>query len=457
MNRLIFELSLSISILFCFFGFIQAQETEQVIDITAAAGIDDPEYIEDSLDMNRIWPIDSSYFQLILPGKQDALKPLYDKLFDLRTHASVSNNVNILHIGGSHVQAGVLSNTIRMHFSPSAERGYLFPFRAIKTNSPQGYRFDYTGLWKGSRCVNKDPDVELGLNGAAAITSDKEASLTLHLRDEGKWDFNQLILQGCASDSTVIPYIITSAQDTLFADPVLSHLSIRDSWTFNLPQPDSVVTLKFIGLTRKVSPKQKRKTYLPLEDRHSFTLYGMLPKSDRHGVTYTESGINGAAVPSWLRTGQRFEEELSLLPPDLVVFGIGINDANVPMLEFNPEVFKNGYKQLIERIRSVNPDACLIFITNNDCAYTIGKGRRAKKIANPNTERVRQAMIELAQELNGAVFDVYGLMGGIKSSEKWVEEGLMKKDRIHFTNEGYRLIGDLLYNAIEKNYQKFYK
>lgn len=127
------------------------------------------------------------------------------------------------------------------------------------------------------------------------------------------------------------------------------------------------------------------------------------------------------------------------------------------MLEFDPEVFKNGYRQLINRIRTVNPSVCLIFITNNDCAFTIGKGRRAKKIANPNTERVRLAMTELAQELDGAVFDVYGLMGGIKSSEKWVEEGLMKKDRIHFTNEGYRIIGDLLYNAIEKNYQNFYK
>lgn len=401
--------------------------------------------------------IDSTHLSLILPGKKEALKPFHDKLYDLRTHASVSNNINILHIGGSHVQAGVLSNTIRMHFSPSADRGFLFPFRAIKTNSPQGYRFDYTGMWKGSRNVSKEPDAELGLAGAAAITSDIEASLTLRLRDEGKWDFSQLILQGCASDTTVVPYLITSAADTVFSDPILSHLGVRDSWTFHLPQPDSVVTLQFTGLTRKVSPKQKRATYLPLEDKHYFIVHGMLPQSERHGVTYTESGINGASVPAWLRTGPRFEEELSMLPPDLVIFGIGINDANVPLIEFDPEVFKSQYKQLIDRIKSVNPEVCLLFITNNDCAFTVGKGRRAKKIANPNTERVRQAMTELAAELDGAVFDVYGLMGGIKSSEEWVEAGLMKKDRIHFTNEGYALIGDLLYNAIDKNYQIFYK
>lgn len=408
-------------------------------------------------DTARVWPIDSIHLELILPGSKDGLKPFYGKLYDLRTHASLSDNVNILHIGGSHVQAGVLSNTVRMHFSPSADRGFLFPFRAIKTNSPQGYRIDFTGMWKGSRCVNKDVDVELGLSGAAAISSDKEASITLRLRDEGKWNFNQLTIQGNASDSTVIPYLITSANDTLWSDPVLSDMYVRDSWSFILPRPDSVVTIQFTGLTRKVSSKQKRKTYLPLQDKHYFELHGILPRSDRHGVTYTESGINGAAVPSWLRTGKRFEEELSLLPPDLVIFGIGINDANVPMLEFDPEVFKSGYRSLIHRIQSVNPQACFLFITNNDCAFSLGKGRRAKKIANPNTERVRQAMMELATEFNGAVFDVYGLMGGLKSSEIWVNENLMKKDRIHFTNEGYSLIGDLLYNAIENNYQTFYK
>jgi len=405
----------------------------------------------------RNLPVDSTHIQLIFPGKKEALRPFYDKLYDLKTHASVSENINILHIGGSHVQAGVLSNTLRMHFQPSAERGFLFPFRAIKTNSPQGYRFDYTGMWKGSRCVNQNPDVELGLSGAAAITSDREASLTLRLRNEGKWDFKELTLQGYASDSSVVPYLITSLNDTVYSDPILSSLGIRDSWTFFLPQPDSVVTIQFTGLTRKVSPKQKRKTYFPLEDKHFFVVYGFLPISDRHGVTYTESGINGAAVPSWLRTGKRFEEELSLLPPDLVIFGIGINDANVPMLEFDEEAFKSNYRQLINRILLVNPAACLLFITNNDCAFTIGKGRRAKKIANPNTERVRQSMIDLAKEYDGAVFDVYGLMGGIKSSETWMKEELMKKDRIHFTNNGYTLVGDLLYNAIDNNYKTIYK
>ena len=408
--------------------------------------------------------IDSAYLSLIFPGSDQALRPVHEKLYDLKHTAMASSNLNILHIGGSHVQAGMLTNAVRMPFEPWADHGLLFPFRAIKTNGSLSYRFDYTGMWKGSRCVNAEPDAALGLAGAAAITSDRSATITLRLRDEGRWDFDRLTLLGQASDSSVVPYLITSNNDTIWADPVLSGGSATGQrWCYKLNQPDSVVTLSYEGLTRdlskllnrKMSDKQRRNLYKPLEDSHYFILRGMIPESGRHGVTYSESGVNGAAVPSWLRTSDFFEDDLSLLPPDLVVFGIGINDANVPQEEFDTAAFKRDYRLLMNRMRKVSPDVRFIWITNNDCAYTIGKGKKARKIPNPNTEMVRQAMLALAKEENGAVLDVYGLMGGLKSSIKWHEMGLMQKDRIHFTREGYELIGNILYKAIDEDYQRW--
>lgn len=410
--------------------------------------------------------IDSSYLHLIFPGASDALRPVHEKLYDLRHARLAAANLNILHIGGSHVQAGMLTNAVRMNFEPWADHGLCFPFRAIKTNGSLSYRFDYTGMWKGSRCVNAEPDVALGLAGAAAITSDKEATITLRLRDEGRWNFDRLTLIGQASDNSVVPYLVTSNNDTILADPMLSKINDNDGrWLFVMQQPDSVVTLCYEGLTRdltpllkrKMSDKQRRNLYKPLEDKHYFILRGMIPESSRHGVTYSESGVNGAAVPSWLRTTQHFEEELQLLPPDLVVFGIGINDANVPQEEFDTAAFKRDYKLLVNRIRSVSPQCCFVWITNNDCAFTIGKGKKARKIPNPNTEMVRQAMQALAKEENGAVLDVYGLMGGLKSSVQWHEMGLMQRDRIHFTREGYEMIGNILYKAIDEDYQRWNK
>ena len=168
--------------------------------------------------------------------------------------------------------------------------------------------------------------------------------------------------------------------------------------------------------------------------------------NEADGLTYTASGINGASVPSWLRCS-KFEEELLLAPPHLVILGIGVNDANVAPQRFNAEAFKDNYRLLIQRIRSVSPDCCFLFITNNDCWLNVRGYRRRP---NTNTPRVQKAMNELATECGGAVVDAYALMGGMRSSNAWVRAGLQRPDHIHFTKQGYELWGDLLYNALMK-------
>ena len=181
-----------------------------------------------------------------------------------------------------------------------------------------------------------------------------------------------------------------------------------------------------------------------------FRLRGIVAESNAPGIVYSESGINGASVAAWLRCSL-FEDDLRLDPPSLVILGLGINDANVGPQSFDVEQFKANYRELIRRIRSVSPQCCFIFITNNDCWFNF-RGRRRQ--FNTNTPRVRQAMCELARENDAAVFDVFALMGGLRSSNAWVRARLQRPDHIHFTREGYELWGDLLYNAIVKDYQK---
>lgn len=392
--------------------------------------------------------IDTSYVCLKFPAGngQEALAPFSHKWRQLQEGEDV--RINVLHLGGSHVQAGTLSGTVRSHLMPLADRGLLFPFRAIRTNGPADVRYEYTGLWRGSRCVSQSPDGELGLSGAAAITCDSTARLTLIMRNDSIQPFRQLVVLGQASDATVAPYVLTMAGDTLQADSILSRIAdVEGTWVFTLPQADTTATVCFTGLTAHVPPTLKRAQYLPMEAEHWFALRGLLPQSGKPGVTYTECGINGAAVPSWLRTSRHFEQELSLLPPDLVVMGIGINDANVPKADFDTASFKRDYRELIRRIRTVSPHAALVFITNNDCLLAVP---RHKRVPNPNTALACEAFYALAREEGAAVFDVYHLMGGQKSSAAWMAAGMMKRDRIHFTLEGYQLVGHMLAEALLK-------
>ena len=378
---------------------------------------------------------DSAY--LYFPKGRNGIAPFYRKLTRLLSLGK--GRVNVLHIGGSHVQAGYLSGRMRSNFisindsigrwrSLAADRGLVFPFRVLGTNAPDNYSFSYTGRWSSSRCISQNPDAVLGMAGAAAITADSAATLTLSFGND-LWQFAELQLLGYASSPDIYPVLVLDG-DTLYPYPAMPGTT---GYLFALPRYLRSCTLAFVGLGHG----------------GTFTVRGMLPLSGRQGITYSESGVNGAAVPSWLRC-TAFSEELSLLPPDLVIFGIGINDAACTYSSFDPEAFKQNYRELIGRIRNVNPDAALLFITNNDCFQTV----RIRRY-NANTPRVEQAFKELAAEYNGCVFNVFQVMGGPYSSGQWVSQGLMQRDRVHFTTEGYRLIADLMYNAIINDYEKY--
>lgn len=382
--------------------------------------IDDYDYVN----------FDACYLQF--PAKHNRFEALYRKIEHIRRGSK--GMVNILHVGGSHVQAGVLSHRLRYNFSQimperPKSRGLMFPFKSIRTNAPTDYEFTASGSWKSARCLESSPSYTLGLSGAVAVATSEECSLDLSV-DEA-YAFQRLKVLGEAIGGEVSPLIVTAEADTLHPEKA------GKDYLFAFSKPANECTIVFEGLKR---------------DSTSFALHGVWPEHDGVGITYTGCGINGAAVPSWLRC-ESFTEELGrLCPPDLVIFGIGINDANVPASKFSAEVFKANYRELINNILSVNPNTAFLFITNNDCWLRVGRRRH---VFNDNGNVVEQAMTELAQEFNGAVFNQFQVMGGLGSSSEWVAAGLMNRDHVHFLSSGYRLMADLLYNAFVQDYNDY--
>jgi lysophospholipase L1-like esterase len=169
-----------------------------------------------------------------------------------------------------------------------------------------------------------------------------------------------------------------------------------------------------------------------------FMLYGILPFSHEPGITFHSIGINGAATSSFMRC-QRMEQQLKSIQPDLVIFGLGINDAYGR--RFNPEQFELNYDSLTQRIRKANPHAAIIYATNND-SYLY------RRYVNRNGVIVQKSMYKLAERNDAAVWDMFEVMGGLNSIQQWKKQGLAKYDRIHFTRPGYILLGDLFTDAL---------
>jgi lysophospholipase L1-like esterase len=181
---------------------------------------------------------------------------------------------------------------------------------------------------------------------------------------------------------------------------------------------------------------------LPCQPGQQFTLTGLYLGNRQPGFTFSSIGVNGAAVPDYLRC-THFVRDLRMLHPDLVIFGIGINDA-VPA-NFDTAAFRQNYLALIDSVRAANPDCDFLFVTNNDSFRKTGRRHYA---VNTNGALAREVFYRLAREVDGAVWDQYEVMGGQKSMDQWRIHKLAQTDRVHFTAAGYRLVGNLLADAL---------
>ena len=135
-----------------------------------------------------------------------------------------------------------------------------------------------------------------------------------------------------------------------------------------------------------------------------------------------------------------------------MIFGIGINDAAAD--SFTKEKFISDYSMLLDTILDINPKCAFLFVTNND---SYKKVSRKKYEVNPNGLLAEEAFMELGKKHNAAVWDFFDIMGGLRSMQDWQEEGIAQKDKVHFTNTGYCLIGDLLFNALMDRYMEHLK
>jgi lysophospholipase L1-like esterase len=421
--------------------------------------------------------------KLIYCGDSSKFEQFFAKLDSLALWGE--GNINILHIGGSHIQAGVFPNRMRTNFANiqpgfAASRGAIFPYTAARTNNPKNYSVSYSGEWK--KCQNSRPPITetLGLMGYTISTNNTQSSITFNLNPEefgSNWKYNKLRLLATVGDPDLMPILIVG-DDTIpsvyedssfifrlnvlaesgtialgyvkefdrllnkYNSSIQSIDSLFVEENMDSLTTDSVYSLE-IGLESDNGLCAENSQHSAIGE-YKFSIMGLLPENDFNGITYHSMGVNGASLQSWLRC-ERLEEQLAFVKPDVAIMAVGINDANVPKGQFSKEMFKTRYNNLLSKIYAVNPNCAVIFITNNDCVVRVG--RRSYGL-NENTAIVQKAMYELAKEHNAAVWDLYEIMGGLGSITVWNEVGLANKDRVHFLVPGYNLLGDMLYNAI---------
>ena len=374
--------------------------------------------------------------QIIYPGDSLAMERFFQKMDSVVFFGE--GNLSIMHLGGSHVQAGMFTQQFRdnlLSISTDLMGGqyFVFPFSTGGTNNPSHYIVRSSGTWTYCRnAVRKETDKRMGLAGAAITTNDSTARVSILTKERypsnlpPDYDFNKVTVIGFSETENVVP--VVSYDGTTIQG---QYDEWKSTYTFSLPDFTDSICIMFDSVPGE------------------FTLTGILLENDMPGISVHGVGVNGARVSSYLRCDD-FERDLNLIRPDLIIFGIGINDA--AEMDFEKNNFKRNYNELIKVIKRVNPDCALLFITNNDSYKREKVKKKTRYEVNLNGMIVEEAFMELGKKYNAAVWNQFDIMGGLESMQDWEEAGLAKKDKVHFTNEGYRLLGDLLYNALITRY-----
>ena len=172
-----------------------------------------------AIDLSRYNFIDTTLNVIQYPKGNASFEAFFNKMDTLVFENR--GQVRILHIGGSHLQADVISGRIREHFikeypGASAGRGFIFPYSAARTNTPASYASSYQGIWDMNKNVQREIKKPLGLLGIAVSTSDPRAQITLLLdkyNTEPIWGETKLRLFGYSDNNDVVPILRVDSLD----------------------------------------------------------------------------------------------------------------------------------------------------------------------------------------------------------------------------------------------------
>jgi lysophospholipase L1-like esterase len=359
---------------------------------------------------------------ILLPDTQTIpFQLLHNKLVAIRT--GEAGTVHFLQLGDSHIQADYLTARLRDTFKyfvqlPEAGRGIVFPYRFAKTNNPENYRFRSSSHWESQKSVSYTSNGEAGLAGMSVYSRDSLISFSLKL---------------LGRNVPVVPFSNATVYFQSFGDwkieargMVIDSVIRKDAGISSITFHSDVLIDSVMFVVRKVNPSAA-----------SFHLHGVFLSNHHSGYIYSALGSNGASTESALRC-ENLLSQLALVNPDVLILSFGTNDAYLK--QFDRAKFLMQYDSLLNSIHRVFPELPILLTTPGDAWYRDHKH-------NANVMLVRNEIMMLAQEHHCAVWDLYSIMGGENSISKWYAAGLARKDRLHFSKEGYYLLGDLLAGA----------
>lgn len=317
------------------------------------------------------------------------------KRLDALEKGTSDDKVRVMHIGDSHIQAEMGTTALRTLLQQrygNAGRGLITAFRLAGTNQPVDYAITAENpIDSQARLLKRPWPIRPGFTGIAASSALSNRVTFKNLNP------------GHGFDKATV-FTSDGRRDMRWPVPV-------DSASF---------------------------TILPGE-----RVYGVYTERvHTPGIVYSAIGNNGATFSDYLLI-DGFAESVAQFNPDIIVFSMGTNEG---FSTDSDEKIAEDTHRLIQLVREANPNAVMVMWTPMECQKNRNHGKTPPSPdfdINTRVAQVRDILLDVARREGMAIWDFYDVAGGESVSARWIEDGLMNKDRIHLYRAGYELQGQL--------------
>ena len=315
--------------------------------------------------------------------------------------------LRILHIGDSHIQAEMVTNELRRLLQQrygNAGRGFVAPLRLAGTNQSHDYAITRpvqgTDTTLQTRLLKFPWPVKPGVGGVAVKTS------------------------------VPVSYRIT---------PKTEGHSIKNITNFTSQ-----------GISEK--RLEQNADSIDIDIPAGVAYYGSIIENGKKGILYSAIGNNGACFTDYSLIDS-FPQTTAQFDADLIILSMGTNEGFSTMTD---EEIRRSVENLTTSLRFFNPEAEFLILAPMECQKNRNHGHKPLSEFYDVNQRVVEAKdIILSQVKKQGIpyWDFYTVAGGEGASTKWLEQGLLNKDRIHLYKAGYELMARLLFDALTQEAQ----
>ncbi|KXX68595.1 hypothetical protein [Flammeovirga sp. SJP92] len=170
------------------------------------------------------------------------------------------------------------------------------------------------------------------------------------------------------------------------------------------------------------------------------------------GIAVDNIPMRGSSGTDFTKVSRKhFKTLLSTVNTELLILQFGVNV--VPQEAKNYKFYERLLVKQLNYFKEVAPEMSILVVGVSDMARKEG----SKIESYPNIDAIRAAERRAAKQAGVAYWDLYLAMGGKNSIVKWADKkpAWAGKDYTHFTRKGANYIGDMLYNELVREYQRY--